>query len=169
MNDITAIAAVVVAIWATMTGILRVLEYFHVESADVIKFFTERGRNLAWNIYLVAAFIMSLMAAYVLVLIPILLSLTIEAATIEILMLWSLLGIWLPAIRRLRKATINKAVDVAYFSLVVLALVGFWISQWPAWQTPTLLSSLLAVLLVYYLIDRFIVRRRRKVINDKRR
>lgn len=162
MDSVTIIvvAAVFTLVFAFSGFVLQLFGWLKVEPADVKKFLVIRGRALAWNAYLIFAIIFSLFIGFVLSFTISIMSFSIGVATLVIMLLWALLGAWAPAIQRLHNKRINSIVDIVYLCLVALMIVGFWIAQWPEWQKPTLVTSLLLILFVAYLVDRFIKKRK---------
>lgn len=150
----------IVVVVAVLGFALNLLRWFHVEPADVGKFFAKRGQVLSWYIYLSVACVLSLFIGFVFVSMTISLVFQVEIIVMDIIMLWALLGVWMPAIQRLRNKKINNAVDVVFICLAVFILIGFWITQWPAWQTPTILNSSAVIILVAYLINEFVLKRK---------
>lgn len=156
MNIVVIIGVAV----ALLNFIWRVLEWCKIGPAEVRQYLIRLRQALPWNTYLLFAFAFSLLIGFVLVTMTMLPVFQIEIVIIDIMMLWALLAVWIPAIQRLQNIRVNKAVDVANICFAVLIVVGFWISQWPAWHKPALVTSLLMVIPIIYVFDRFIVKRK---------
>ena len=169
MNSITVffiVVGILGLVVNTLIFALGVLKWYGKKPAAVRKFFEEKRQDLAWKIYLFIACILSLFIGFVFVSLIRLPVFQIEVVIIDVMMLWALLGIWTPAIQRLRNKRINNAADITNICLAVLILVSFWITQWPAWLIPTLVTSLLILLFVFYMVDRFIVKRKRHATDS---
>jgi flagellar biosynthesis/type III secretory pathway M-ring protein FliF/YscJ len=82
------------------------------------------------------------------------------------LILLALLGIWMPAVLRVHHKGLERIINLAGASLVGVLFVAFWIIQWPKWQTPALLTSLVAVMLLVVLIDTIVKNRKNKAAKN---
>ena len=154
------ILTIVVSIVVILSFVLRLLGYLKIEPNDLKKFIAIRGRTLAWNAYLLIA---TLITIYFLAVISIVLSFapfSIGVATLTLLILWVLLGTWTPAIQRLRNRRINTAVNIVAICLLILTVVGFWGAQWPEIQQPIFVTLLLLVIVVIYIVDRAVKKRK---------
>ena len=136
-----------------------------INANDLKKFISIRGRTIAWKAYLLIA---TLISIYFLAVLSILFSPTtfsIGLATLTIVVLWALLGIWAPALQRLRSSRINTAINIVAICLSILMVVGFWIVQWPEMQLPIFVTLLLLAITIIYIVDR-IVKKRKSSRNE---
>ncbi len=127
---------------------------------NVKKFIAIRGRTLAWNAYLIIATLITIYFLFVLSLVLSTVSFSISLATLILLILWALLGTWSPAIQRLRNRRINTTVNIVAICLLTLTVVGFWIVQWPEIQQPIFVTLLLLAIVVIYIVDRAVKKRK---------
>ena len=152
-------------------ALLKTLEHHGYTLLDVEKLFAKRWRIIRWGVIVkrVYLFFASTLSIY-LILTPLaLLTIThafqqniVSFVMIVILMVGALLGVWIPALQRLRNRRIKVAIDIIRPCLVVLLLIGFWIIKWPLWHVPAILTSLLVLVFVAYLIDALITKRKQK-------
>ena len=141
---------------------LQLLQLFGIKinPNDVKKFIAIRGRTLAWNFYLLIATIITIYFLFVLSLVLSFVPFSIELGTLILLILWGLLRTWAPAIQRLRSKRINTAVNIVAICLLTLTVVGFWIVKWPEIQQPIFVTLLLFALVVIYVAQRVVKRRK---------
>ena len=154
------ILTIVVSIVVILGFVLQLLGYLEIRPDDVKKFIAIRGRTFAWNAYLLIA---TLITIYFLAVLSIVLSsapFSIGVATLIVLILWALLGAWAPAIQRLHNKRINTAVNIVAICLLTLTIVGFWIAQWPEIQQAIFVTLLLLAIVVIYIVDRIIKKRK---------
>ncbi len=157
MTVLTVIASIV----GIVSFVFQLFGWLKIEPNGVKKFIAIRGRTLAWNAYLIVAalftiylllfFILSVLSAK---------SFSISLATLLVLILWGLLGGWAPAIQRLRNKRINVIVDIVTICLMILTVVGFWIVKWPEIRSPVLVTLGLLAIVVIYVVDRIVKRRK---------
>ncbi len=145
---------------------IKTLEHFGRRLPDVGRFFAKRWRAFVFIAYIIFASAYSLFfIVYVYALAKV--ELNIEIWTLTVLMLWSILGIWMPALGRFRNQKLIKRIT-SIFHIVFggLLIVLFWIIKWPDWRTPSIITAFIlfsfVLLLTIYLIDK----RRRTVRHE---
>ncbi len=168
---ITVLLGLVIAF---LNLVFRLFEWLKVEPADVKKFLVFQGRTLAirgrtlairgrtfaWNAYLIFAVLISIYFLFVFSIMLSYVSFSFSLATLILFILWGLLGTWAPAIQRLRSKRINTAVNIVAICLSTLMVVGFWIVKWPDIQQPIFVTLLLLVIVVIYIVDRAVKKRK---------
>ena len=155
-----AITTILILAFTFLAFVLGLFGWLKVEPSDVKKFLVIRGQTLAWNAYLIIAILSTFYLLLVLSIIFSTLSFSFSLATLIVLILWALLGMWTPAIQRLRNKRINTTVNIVYFCLLPLMVVGFWIVKWPEIQQPIFVTLLLLAIVVIYIVDRAVKKRR---------
>lgn len=133
---------------------------FKIDPNNVRKFIAIRGRTLAWNAYLIIATLITIYFLFVLSLVLSTVSFSISLAILLLFILWGLLGVWIPAIQRFRDKRINAAVQIIALCLLTLTIIGFWIVKWPEIQQPIIVALLLLAMVVIYVVDRVVKKRK---------
>jgi len=114
------------------------------------------GRSVPKFIGVVLVFALSIVFIFVIYL-STRMSLQFDVILLDVLIFWALLGIWSPVILT-KYDKIKKPFEFMNIALFFFVMTGFWIIQWPQWQVPTLLTSIvvfmLVLLLVYSLIEK---------------
>lgn len=154
------ITTILILAFTLFAFVLVFFGWLKVEPADVKRFLVIRGRTIAWNFYLIFATLITLYFLFVLSIIFSTLSFSLSLAILIVLILWALLGAWAPAIQRLHKKRINTAVNIVAICLLILMIVGFWIVKWPEIQQPIFVTLLLLAIVVIYMVDRIIKKRK---------
>jgi len=154
------ILIIIASIVGILTFVLQLFGWLKIEPDGVKKFIAIRGRTFAWNAYLIIATLITIYFLFVLSLVLSTVSFSISLATLILLILWALLGTWSPAIQRLRNRRINTAVNIVAICLLTLTVVGFWILQWPEIQQPIFVTLLLLAIVVIYIVDRAVKKRK---------
>lgn len=139
-----------------------------IDPKNIKKFIAIRGKTIAWNIYLLIATIITVFFIFSLSVVLTNVSFSIGPATFIVVILWGILGIWTPAIQRLRNKRINTAVQIVGISLVTLMVIGFWIFEWPEIQRPIFVTILLFVSIAIFIVDRILKNRKRDANTPKK-
>ena len=167
MGDIPlfyVITGVLALVLAFCNFLLKLFGWLKIESDDIKKFITIRGRKLAWNFYLIIAILITIYFLFVVSLVLSFVSFSLSLAMLLLLILWGLLGVWSPAIQRLRNQRINQMFDTTTIILIIVIVVGFWIVQWPDIQAPIFVTLLLLAIGIVYIVDRML-KTRNKIRN----
>jgi len=71
------------------------------------------------------------------------------------MVLWSALGVLLPLLEKLGfwNHRLTRFVQLLGIGLFSFALIGFWIFEWPKWETPALVTSMLFVVLIISIVE----------------
>lgn len=139
----------------------QLLQLFGVKISpnDVKKFIALRGRTLAWNTYLIIAILITIYFLLTLSLVISYISFSISLATLIVLILWALLGVWAPAIQRLHNKRINATVQIMAVFLITLTVIGFWVVKWPEIQQPFFVTLLLLAVFIILIVEWVIKKR----------
>lgn len=139
---------------------LELLKYFKIEPARLKLFFKNLGRGLASVIYTVIASVFSLFFLFAIITItrqPF----QMGIVALDAIMALALLGLWAPIIQRSQNRIVEKVLTIIDIVLIIVAMAGFWVSQWPEWYVPTVLTVFLVILFIVYVIDKIVTQRKR--------
>ncbi len=151
---------VIYYIVVSLVSITKLVDW--LKANDISKFLTVRGPGIARVTYLFVAIVVTLYLLAMIILFSITIPFSISLATLFALFMLGLLGVWSPEIQRLHNERLNTTANAAMIVLITLALAGFWVVQWPVWQTPALLTALWILTFVFYLVDKYILKRKRR-------
>ncbi len=151
---------IIIASIATILTFVTQLFGIKINPNNVKKFIAIRGQAIAWSAYVIIATLFTIYFLFVLSIVIYYVSFSIGLVTLILLLLWGLLGIWTPAIQRLRNKRINNAVNFVVFCLLTLTIIGFWIFQWPEIQQPIFATLLLLAIVIIYIVDRVVKKRK---------
>lgn len=146
--------------------IITTLHWFGIGPQHLKSYFLAKKTLIFRSTYFVFAISVTLYFVFVIVYFP--LALSIFGPNWAILfgiVIYSLIGIWLPVLQRRQfwTARLNRIILFASQLLAILILVGFWIVSWPEWLVPLVLTSLVVILLAVSYIMR---RRNRRADNN---
>jgi hypothetical protein len=151
---------IIASIASILTAVLQLFGWLKIKRGDVKKFIAIRGRTIAWNAYLIFATLFTIYFLLVLSIVFTSVPFSIGVATLTLLILLALLGTWSPAIQRLHNRRIDTAVNIVIICLLTLTVIGFWIFQWPEIQRPIFVTLLLLAIIVIYIVDRVVKKRK---------
>lgn len=142
----------------TVIGIALSVLFWLVRPRTIADLVSKRKASIRRYGYLVIASLFTLFYVFVFVYLPIVVHVfNLGILAMSLILLWSLIGVWLPLLRRQHfwSTGVNRVVNGVGVTLAIIVLALFWIIVWPKWQTPTILTSILAFfLLAIYIIDR---------------
>lgn len=146
--------------------IITTLHWFGIGPQHLKSYFLAKKTLIFRSTYFVFAISLTLYFVFVIVYFP--LALSIFGPNWAILfgiVIYSLIGIWLPVLQRRQfwTARLNSIILFASQLLAILILVGFWIVSRPEWLVPLVLTSLVVILLAVSYIMR---RRNRRADNN---
>lgn len=143
---------VVMLIVAFYGAFLWTLGQYDKKLPDVWKFLAKRWRIIALSIYVLFAFAFTVFSiSYVYLISRI--ELNIGIWTLIVIMLWAILGIWMPALQLLpSKKLVQKVTGTFHIIFGSLLFVLFWIIKWPDWRTPGILTAFIAIMLLVSLV-----------------
>ena len=71
-------------------------------------------------------------------------------------------GIWAPILFNNRYRKVAKPLNIVGGCLIAALFAGYWLYEWPKWQTPALLSSFILILLLLMVIFSYFKKRKAK-------
>jgi predicted membrane channel-forming protein YqfA (hemolysin III family) len=80
-----------------------------------------------------------------------------------VLTLLAMLGIWMPALQKVQNKRVVKTIYIAGACLLGLMFVLFWITQWPQWQIPVLLTSIVVLMFIGLFVFSLIEKRKSRL------
>ena len=157
MNAVIVLGVVI----AFLSLLYNVFDIPKIQPQKLKGIFATLRRGLPKVIYIIIASALSIVFLFVIYTIT-RMPLQLDVVLVDILMFWALLGIWSPIILT-KYDKIKKPFEFTNIVLFFFVMTGFWIVQWPQWQTPALLTSIVVfmfiLLLVYSLIEKRKARR----------
>ena len=147
---------------------LWTLGQYNKKLPDVGKFLAKRQQISALSIYVLFAFAFTVFSIFYVYLIS-RIELNIAIWALAVMMLWAILGIWMPAIQRLpNKKMIQRVTGTLHIIFGSLLFVLFWIIKWPDWQTPGILTAIIAGMLLILLIAYLFEKKRKSKMKSER-
>lgn len=120
------------------------------------------GRKTALRIYLVIAALVSIYYLAVMVMVLAYTSFSLNLLMLILLVVWTLINTWALAFKRIPAKWIEAAVNIVSVGLLVLLAAGFWAVQWVDIQLPLFITLMLLVIVVVYVVERAVAKRRLK-------
>ena len=143
---------IVMLVIALYGAFLWTLGQYNKKLPDVWKFIAKQRRIITYGVYILFASIFSVYSIFYVYLIS-RTDLSIKLWAFTIMMLWAILGIWMPALQRLpNKKLIQKVTGTFHIVFGSLLFVLFWIIKWPDWRTPGILTAFIAIMLLVSLV-----------------
>lgn len=146
--------------------IITTLHWFDIGPQHLKSYFLAKKTLIFRTTHFVFAILVTLYFVFVIVYFPLALSsFGPNWAILFGIVIYSLIGIWLPVLQRRQfwTARLNRIILFASQLLAILILVGFWIVSWPEWLVPLVFTSLVVILLAVSYIMR---QRKRRAGNN---
>jgi peptidoglycan/LPS O-acetylase OafA/YrhL len=158
---------VISAICMIWGGLLTTVHYR--KDVKIIKQFVVQRR---WYIYAIIAVILTifLISSFVVVLVT---QGDVKPGTLNLIIFYGLtisamFALWLPLLYRIDNKKINETIDVIGKIILLFLFAALWITQWPNWQTPLIITVLLALIVFMFAIAN-LVKKRRNIIKSRKK
>ncbi len=125
--------------------------WFGVKPRDIAQFLAKRRMAIGRYSYFIFACTLTAFYIFVLISVPIILHFfNTKWLVLSGIVLWSLLGVWLPILRRQHSWSTRstKMINIVGRCLAAMVLIGFWLVVWPDWRTPLVVTVLAITALV---------------------
>jgi hypothetical protein len=159
------VIAALAGIWGAF---LKTLEHFHLTLPGFGKLLARQPwGKIFWRIYIGIAGIISVILLTAMVSIiyshPFTTDVWLSTIILADLVLLGIWGIWVPVLITLQNKRLSNSINTIGTLLFTLLFVSYWVYEWPKWQTPVLLTSLIALMLAIFFVFTLMEKRKNKV------
>ena len=145
---------------------LWTLGQYNKKLPDVWKFIAKQRRIITYGVYILFASIFSVYSIFYVYLIS-RTDLSIKLWAFTIMMLWAILGIWMPALQRLRnKILVQKVTGILHIVFGGLLFIFYWIIKWPDWQVPVIITTIIVIMLLAVVVEGILKKKSLKSKNE---
>lgn len=154
---------------AIIALIIGLLSWLNITPKVLARLFSKYRQSLVRTGHLALAFLLTSFVLFSSIYIPSVLHIfSFEWAIWAALMMWVLIGVWLPIFQRQRfwNRRLTRFSELAGTIIFVFILIGFWIVRWPDWKTPALLTSFANGTVLFYIANLRQARKKRQETTE---